>query len=57
MVVRVPDADDGVAALGSHGVAVRYLQRRDLGGGLRLDEADLDPIYGMPIALLATEMP
>lgn len=54
VVVRVRDVDDGVAALATHGFAVRYLQRRDLGDH-RLDEADLEPRYGMPVTLLATD--
>lgn len=54
VVVRVRDVDDGVAALEPHGVVVRYLQRRDLGDH-RLDEADLEPLYGMPVTLLATD--
>lgn len=56
VVVRVADVDEGIADLARHGVVVRYLQRRDLGES-RLDEADLEPLYGMPVTLLATDRP
>jgi catechol 2,3-dioxygenase-like lactoylglutathione lyase family enzyme len=56
VVVRVADVDATLSSLDAHGVQVRYLQRRDLGGA-RLDEADLAPVHGMPITLLATDLP
>ena len=39
-----------------HGAGVRYRQHRET-GDVVVDEADLTPVFGMAVTLLATNLP
>jgi hypothetical protein len=56
VVVRTDEVAGPISALADHGATVRYQQHRE-GGDMVLDEADLTPVFGMPITLLATNTP
>jgi 4-hydroxyphenylpyruvate dioxygenase-like putative hemolysin len=56
VVVRTEEVDGPIAAAGRHGAEVRYQQHRE-DGDVVLDEADLTPVFGMPVTLLATNRP
>ena len=56
VVVRTDEVEGPIAALAQHGATVRYQQHREDGDTV-LDEADLTPVFGMPVTLLATTMP
>jgi methylmalonyl-CoA/ethylmalonyl-CoA epimerase len=56
VVVRTADVDGPIELLAPHGASVRYRQHRD-NGELIVDEADLTPVLGMSITLLATNLP
>jgi methylmalonyl-CoA/ethylmalonyl-CoA epimerase len=56
VVVKGPNVEAPIAVAKRHGASVRYQQHRE-DGGYFLDEADLTPILGMPITLLATNRP
>ena len=51
-----PNVETPIAGAERHGASVRYQQHRE-DGGYFLDEADLTPILGMPVTLLATNRP
>jgi methylmalonyl-CoA/ethylmalonyl-CoA epimerase len=56
VVVRSGDINGPMAASARHGAAVRYQQHRETGDVI-VDEADLTPIFGMSVTLLATNLP
>ena len=56
VVVRTDEVEGPIAALAGHGATVRYQQHRE-DGDMVLDEADLTPVFGMPVTLLATNRP
>jgi 4-hydroxyphenylpyruvate dioxygenase-like putative hemolysin len=56
VVVRTQEVDGPIAVASHHGAQVRYQQHRE-DGDVVLDEADLTPVFGMPVTLLATNRP
>jgi hypothetical protein len=56
VVVKTNEVAGPIAALAEHGANVRYQQHRE-DGDMVLDEADLTPVFGMPVTLLATNRP
>jgi 4-hydroxyphenylpyruvate dioxygenase-like putative hemolysin len=56
VVVQTAEVDGPIRAAVRHGATVRYQQRRENGEDV-LDEADLAPVFGMPVTLLATNRP
>jgi hypothetical protein len=56
VVVRTAQIAGPIAVAASHGADVRYQQHREH-GDLVIDEADLAPVHGMPLTLLATNRP
>jgi len=56
VVVKAPTVETPIEVAIRHGSSVRYQQHRE-DGGYVLDEADLVPIHGMPVTLLATTRP
>ena len=56
VVVKGPNVETPIAVAKRHGSSVRYQQHRE-DGGYFLDEADLAPIFGMPVTVLATNRP
>jgi hypothetical protein len=56
VVVRAPDIDGPIASVAGHGAAVRYRQHRE-SDDVVVDEADLTPVCGMAVTLLATNLP
>jgi len=56
VVVKTDEVAGPIAALAEHGASVRYQQHRE-DGDMVLDEADLTPVFGMPVTLLATNRP
>jgi hypothetical protein len=56
VVVKGPNVEGPILVAKQHGASVRYRQHRE-DGGYFLDEADLTPIFGMPVTLLATNRP
>jgi hypothetical protein len=56
VVVRTDDVEGPIAVAGRHGAAVAYQQHREF-DGIVVDEAELTPVLGMPITLLATNLP
>lgn len=56
VVVRTDEVEGPITALAAHGAKVRYQQHRETGDSV-VDEADLTPVFGMPVTLLATNMP
>ena len=56
VVVKGPNVEAPILVAKQHGSSVRYQQHREDGGHF-LDEADLTPIFGMPVTLLATDRP
>jgi len=56
VVVKGPNVETPILVANRHGSSVRYQQHRE-DGGYFLDEADLTPIFGMPVTLLATDRP
>jgi catechol 2,3-dioxygenase-like lactoylglutathione lyase family enzyme len=60
VVVRTDDYDAAKSAVQGFGVAVRYEQHREHGegeGAVVVDEADLEPVLGMGVTLLSTNLP
>ena len=56
VVVDTSCFDDALTVAKQHGALVRYQQHRE-DGGFSLDEADLTPLYGMPVSFLSTNRP
>jgi methylmalonyl-CoA/ethylmalonyl-CoA epimerase len=56
VVVKGPNVETPILVATRHGSSVRYQQHRE-DAGLVLDEADLTPIFGMPVTFLATNRP
>ena len=56
VVVRTADVEGPIAVAARHGANVRYQQHREDGDTV-IDEADLTPVFGMPVTLLATTLP
>jgi hypothetical protein len=56
VVVRTADVDGPIAVAARHGAQVRYQQHRET-GDVVVDEADLEPVCGMAVTLLATNLP
>jgi 4-hydroxyphenylpyruvate dioxygenase-like putative hemolysin len=56
VVVRVDDADATAALAARYGAHADFRQDRS-GDGLELVEVQLGPIFGMPLTLLATNLP
>ena len=56
VVLTAPNVENPILVAKRHGSSVRYQQHRE-DGGYFLDEADLTPIFGMPVTLLATNRP
>jgi hypothetical protein len=56
VVVRTAEVEGPIAVAARHGAGVRYQQHREA-GDMVLDEADLEPVFGMPVTLLATNRP
>ena len=56
VVVKGDNVEDPIKVAERHGTSVRYQQHRE-DGGFVLDEADLVPLYGMPVTFLATNRP
>jgi len=56
VVVKVPNVETPILVAKEHGASVRYQQHREAGGYV-IDEADLTPLFGMPVTLLATNRP
>ena len=56
VVVRTDEVEGPIAIAAKHGAAVRYQQHREAGDHV-IDEADLVPVHGMPVTLLATDRP
>jgi hypothetical protein len=63
VVVRTDDYDTAKAAVRGFGVEVRYEQHREHRehgegeGAVVVDEADLEPVLGMGVTLLSTNLP
>jgi hypothetical protein len=58
VVVKTEAFEDAIRLAEEHGATVRYRQRRGGEGmGFTIDEADLVPVFGMPVTLLATDLP
>lgn len=57
VVVRTTEFESSLAAAARHGATVQYQQHREPGGDLVVDEADLTPVGGMAVTLLATNLP
>ena len=55
VVVRTTDVSGLIEGLAPHGASVRYRQHRGT-GDILVDEADLTPVLGMSITLLATNL-
>ena len=53
VVVRTGDFDRQIQVAARHGAKVQYQQHREA-GGMVIDEADLTPVLGMRVTLLAT---
>jgi hypothetical protein len=56
VVVRTEEVEGPISIAAKHGATVRYQQHRDTGEAV-IDEADLDPVFGMSVTLLATTLP
>jgi hypothetical protein len=56
VVVRTADVDGPISVAARHGAQVRYQQHREM-GDVVVDEADLEPVCGMAVTLLATNLP
>jgi methylmalonyl-CoA/ethylmalonyl-CoA epimerase len=56
VVVRTAEIDGPIEVLAPYGASVRYRQHRET-GDIVVDEADLTPVMGMSITLLATNLP
>lgn len=56
VVMRVGDADAAAEVAQRHGASTEFRQDRS-GGGLDLIEVQLATIFGMPLTLLATNLP
>jgi methylmalonyl-CoA/ethylmalonyl-CoA epimerase len=56
VVVRTAEVEGPLAAALRHGATVRYRQHREH-DDVVLDEVDLTPVCGMPVTLLATNLP
>jgi hypothetical protein len=56
VVVRTADVEGPIAVAARHGAQVRYQQHRET-GDVVVDEADLEPVCGMAVTLLATNLP
>jgi hypothetical protein len=56
VVVRAADVEGPISVAARHGAAVRYQQHRE-NGDVVIDEADLEPMYGMGVTVLATNLP
>ncbi len=60
VVVRTDDFDGAIRSADRHGAGVQYQQHREHGegeGAVVIDEADLSPVMGMGVTLLATNLP
>ncbi|MBL7491103.1 glyoxalase [Frankia sp. AgB1.9] len=55
-VVRTSDIEGPISVAAQYGAPVRYRQHRET-GDIVVDEADLEPVCGMPVTLLATNLP
>lgn len=55
VVVRTAEIDGPIKAIAPYGASVRYRQHRET-GEIVVDEADLTPVLGMSITLLATNL-
>jgi 4-hydroxyphenylpyruvate dioxygenase-like putative hemolysin len=56
VVARTGNVDGAITIAKRHGARVALRQQRD-GEGYELDEAMLTVLYGMPITVLATDLP
>jgi hypothetical protein len=56
VVVRTDDVDVPIAVTARHGADVAYRQHRET-GDIVVDEAELSPVFGMPLTFLATNLP
>ena len=56
VVVRTDEVEGPIAIAARHGAEVRYQQHREF-DDVVVDEADLTPVLGMPVTLLATNLP
>jgi hypothetical protein len=56
VVVRSAEVAGPIEVAARHGASVRYQQHR-VNGDMVLDEADLTPVFGMAVTLLATNQP
>ena len=56
VAVRTAEVDGPLEVTGRHGARVRYQQHR-VTGEIVVDEADLTPVFGMAVTLLATNLP
>ncbi|MBL7498673.1 glyoxalase [Frankia sp. CNm7] len=56
VVVRAADVEGPISVAARHGARVRYQQHREV-GDVVVDEADLEPVCGMAVTLLATNLP
>ena len=56
VVVKTNDVDGPISVAARHGANVRYQQHRET-GDIVIDEADLVPVFGMPVTFLATNRP
>ena len=56
IVVRTIDITEPVSIAARHGAAVAFQQHRS-DENFELDEAMLHPIHGMPVTILATDLP
>jgi hypothetical protein len=55
-VVRTAEVDGPLEVAGRHGASVRYRQHC-VTGEIVIDGADLAPVFGMAVTLLATDLP
>jgi hypothetical protein len=56
VVVRTADLQEPLALARQHGADVIYRQHRET-GDVVVDEAELTPVFGMAVTLLATNLP
>jgi 4-hydroxyphenylpyruvate dioxygenase-like putative hemolysin len=56
VVIRTTDVTGPVSIAARHGATVDYQQHRG-DENFELDEAQLNPIHGMPVTVLATDLP
>jgi hypothetical protein len=56
VVVRTAEIEGPISVAATHGAQVRYQQHREA-ADVVIDEADLEPVCGMAVTLLATNLP